>query len=335
DEEDIAEVVSRWTGIPVARMLESEMDKLTRAEESLAKRVIGQKEAIEAVARALRRSRAGLADESRPIASYMFLGPTGVGKTELARALAEFMFNDEKSLVRIDMSEYMERHSVARLIGAPPGYVGYEEGGRLTDTVRHRPYSLILFDEIEKAHPEVFNLLLQILDNGRLTDSKGKTVNFKNTIIIMTSNVGSGYFREMSSLGFSSESDDELKSKENNFRNKVSESLRQTFKPEFLNRLDETLIFNSLRPADVEAIVGLQFGEIEKKLALRQIKVKISPEVKKFISVQGFDPDYGARPIRRLIQKAILDNLADKIIKGQIKDGQKVKISISGKVAGQ
>ncbi|MBI2591377.1 MAG: AAA family ATPase [Candidatus Brennerbacteria bacterium] len=335
DEEDIAEVVSRWTGIPVTRMLESEINKLNRIEETLSKRVVGQKEAIEAVARALRRSRAGLGDESRPIASFMFLGSTGVGKTELARALSEFMFNDEKSLLRIDMSEYMERHSTARLIGAPPGYVGYEEGGRLTDAVRHRPYSLILFDEIEKAHPEVFNLLLQILDNGRLTDSKGKTVNFKNTIIIMTSNVGSGYFREMSNLGFSSESDDGLKGKEDNFRAKIMESLRQTFKPEFLNRLDETLIFNSLRPVDVEEIADIQFAEIEKKLALRQIKVKINPEVKKYIAVNGFSVEYGARPIKRLIQKVILDNLADKIIKGQIKDGQKVKISISGKMAGQ
>lgn len=328
DAEDVAAVVSSWTNIPVSRMLESELTKLSRIEEVLSQRVVGQPEAIEAVARALRRARAGLADESKPLGSFMFLGPTGVGKTELARTLAEFMFNDEKALIRIDMSEYMERHSVSRLIGSPPGYVGYEEGGQLTETVRHRPYSLILFDEIEKAHPEVFNILLQILDNGRLTDGKGKIVNFKNCVLILTSNVGSEYFRQMSRLGFSAFEDEEnLKSQEENFRDKVRESLRQTFKPEFLNRLDEVIIFNSLRPKDIAKIVNIQLEQVEKKLAERQIKLIVDPPLKKYLIDNGFDPEYGARPIKRLIQKVILDNLADKIIKGDIKDGQKIKLS--------
>ena len=328
DAEDVAAVVSRWTGIPVSRMLESEMTKLSRIEEVLSQRVVGQAEALESVARALRRARAGLADEFKPLGSFMFLGPTGVGKTELARTLAEFMFNDEKALIRIDMSEYMERHSVSRLIGSPPGYVGYEEGGQLTETVRHRPYSLILFDEIEKAHPEVFNILLQILDNGRLTDGKGKIVNFKNCILILTSNVGGEYFRQISRLGFSVNEDEEnFKSQEENFRDKVRESLRQTFKPEFLNRLDEVIIFNSLRPGDVAKIVDIQLELVKEKLAERQIKLTVDPALKKHLIAHGFDPEYGARPIRRLIQKVILDNLADKIIKGEIKNGQKIKLS--------
>ncbi len=334
DEEDIALVVSRWTGIPVSRMLESEAKKLSRIEEELERRVVGQKEAISAVARALRRSRAGLGDESRPAGSFMFLGPTGVGKTELARALAEFMFNDEKALIRIDMSEYMERHAVARLIGSPPGYVGYEEGGQLTETVRHRPYSLILFDEIEKAHPDVFNILLQVLDNGRLTDGKGKTVNFKNAIIILTSNVGSEYFREMSTLGFSAgDEEGAASSKEEEFREKAMEVLRKTFKPEFLNRLDEIVIFNALRPADVRKIVDIQLKEVEERLKGKGIVVSVTPQVKNFLAKEGFDPDYGARPIKRLIQKVIVDGLADKIIRGEVKDGGKVKISLNRKNA--
>jgi len=324
DAEDIAEVVSRWTGIPVSRMLESEMEKLSRLEEELAKRVVGQKEALEAVARALRRTRAGLSPEDRPAASFMFLGPTGVGKTELARALAEFMFNDEKALIRIDMSEYMERYSVSRLIGSPPGYVGYEEGGQLTETVRHRPYSLILFDEIEKAHPEVFNILLQVLDNGRLTDSKGKTVNFRNCIIIMTSNVGSEYFRQMTSLGF--EVGDEEKNRENNYKDKVMTALKETFKPEFLNRLDEIIIFKPLSINDVKKIVEIQINEVKKRLEARGIKLNIEPAVKNYLVKNGFDPEYGARPLKRLIQKVIVDALADKIIRGIVKDGKKVNI---------
>ncbi len=330
DEEDIAAVVSRWTGIPVSRMLESEMQKLGRIEEVLKERVVGQAEAIQAVARALRRSRAGLAAEDRPSGSFMFLGPTGVGKTELARALADFMFNDEKALVRIDMSEYMERHSVSRLVGSPPGYVGYEEGGQLTDTVRHRPYSLVLFDEIEKAHPEVFNLLLQILDNGRLTDAKGKTVNFKNTVIILTSNVGSEYFREMSGLGFKFGHDGkEMEEKAENFRGRVMESLRETFKPEFLNRLDETVIFNALTPKDIESIVDIQLAEVTERLAAKGITLNIRPEVKKYLVENGFDPNYGARPVKRLIQKVIVDALAEKIVGGLLKDGEKANIVLN------
>lgn len=333
DKEDIAAVVSRWTGIPVNRMLESEMEKLSRISEHLGNRVIGQPEAIDAVSRALRRSRVGLSDESRPLASFMFLGPTGVGKTELARALAEYMFNDEKALVRVDMSEFMERHSVSRLVGSPPGYVGHEEGGQLTDTIRHRPYSLVLFDEVEKAHPEVFNIMLQILDDGRLTDSKGKTVNFKNCIIILTSNVGSEYFKEMSRLGFSVGIEEETKEKEEDFKDRIKRSLREVFKPEFLNRLDETIIFNSLKPADIEKIVDLQIDKIQKKLAERQIKIQITPEVRKYIVNNGFDSEYGARPIKRLVQKVILDNLADKMVRGELKDGQKAKIFISSKLS--
>ncbi len=291
---------------------------------------MGQEEAIDAVARALRRSRAGLADENRPAGSFMFLGPTGVGKTELARALAEFMFNDEKALVRIDMSEYMERHSVSRLIGSPPGYIGYDEGGRLTDTIRHRPYSLILFDEIEKAHPEVFNILLQVLDNGRLTDSKGKVANFKNAIIILTSNVGSEYFREMSNLGFKvGHAGEELKEKEEQFGERVMNSLRDTFKPEFLNRLDDIIIFNSLTPRDIEHIVDIQLEEVKMRLAEKGITLQVKPEVKRYIVEHGFDPDYGARPIKRLIQKVIVDALADRIVRGSLKDGTKATVILT------
>ncbi len=329
DEEDIAAVVSRWTGIPVMRMLESETEKLSRIEEVLSGRVVGQKDAIGAVSNALRRARAGLSDENRPYGSFMFLGPTGVGKTELAKALAEFMFNDERAMVRIDMSEYMEKHSVSRLIGSPPGYVGFEEGGQLTESLRHRPYSLILFDEIEKAHPEVFNILLQILDNGRLTDAKGKTVNFKNSIIIMTSNVGSSYFKEMSKIGFESK-EAEFADEENSFKEKVREALRSSFKPEFLNRIDEIIIFNALSRDNIAAIVDLQLDILRKKMEERGMKIAVDAQAKRYIVENGFDPDFGARPIKRLIQKAILDQLADKIIRGQIKDGDKVKITYSG-----
>jgi len=327
DEEDIGDVVSRWTGIPVSRMLESEMKKLTRIENELSKRVVGQKEAISVVARALRRSRAGLAEEDKPAGSFMFLGPTGVGKTELARALASFMFNDEKALVRIDMSEYMERHSVSRLIGSPPGYVGYEEGGQLTETIRHRPYSLILFDEIEKAHPEVFNILLQILDNGRLTDSKGKVVNFKNAIIILTSNVGSEFFRQMSSIGFESKTEDTT-SQEEVFKEKAMEELKKTFKPEFLNRLDEIIVFHALTRADIRKIVDIQLAEVRERIKARGIALDVKPQVKDYLAKTGFDPNYGARPLKRLIQKVIIDTLADKMVRGSIKDGQKIHISL-------
>ena len=331
DEEDIAEVVSRWTGIPVSRMLESEIEKLSRIEETLAKRVVGQEEAIKAVANALRRSRAGLSEEDKPLGSFMFLGPSGVGKTELARALAEFMFNDEKALIRIDMSEYMERHSTARLIGSPPGYVGYEEGGQLTEAVRHRPYSLILFDEIEKAHPEVFNILLQVFDNGRLTDGKGKLVNFKNSIIILTSNVGSEYFREISRLGFEvsksvEKNKEDLKDKTKIFKERVLTELKTTFRPEFLNRLDEIIIFDPLTTKEIEKIVELQLNILKNKLAQRNIEAFFDSPLKKYLTEKGFDPEYGARPIKRLIQKLILDQLADRFIHGELKNAKKIKI---------
>jgi len=335
DEEDIAAVVSRWTGVPVSRMLESEMEKLSRVEEILEERVIGQKEAIKAIASALRRARAGLSDEDRPLGSFMFLGPTGVGKTELAKSLAEFMFNDEKSIIRIDMSEYMEKHSTSRLIGSPPGYVGHEEGGQLTETVRHRPYSLILFDEIEKAHPEVFNVLLQVLDNGRLTDGKGKVVNFKNSVIIMTSNVGSEYFKEISRLGFDmSESTgkkkEESEEKTELFKEKVTEALRETFRPEFLNRLDDIVIFNSLTPKEIEKIVDIQLNIVKERLAKKEINITFDASLKKHLAEEGFDPEYGARPIKRLIQKLVLDQLADRIIRGDLKNVRKIKIGFDG-----
>ncbi|MBS3903280.1 MAG: ATP-dependent chaperone ClpB [Anaplasmataceae bacterium] len=327
DKEDVAAVVARWTGIPLQRMLESEGEKLLRIEDVLRERVVGQEEAITAVASALRRARAGLSDEHRPLGSFMFLGPTGVGKTELARALASFMFNDEKAIIRIDMSEYMERFATSRLIGSPPGYVGHEEGGQLTEIIRHRPYSLILFDEIEKAHPEVFNILLQILDNGRLTDSKGKMVNFKNTIIIMTSNVGSQYLREMAEIGFANDENKTSVVTEETFKTKTLEALRSEFRPEFLNRVDEIVVFNPLRQKDIAEIVRIQLQLIEKRLAERNIIVKIDEKAEEFLAKEGFDPDFGARPIKRLIQKVILDELANRIIRGELKDGGKVKIS--------
>ena len=326
DKEDVAAVVAVWTGIPLKRMLETDADKLIRIEDVLRERVIGQEEAILSVASALRRSRAGLSDENRPIGSFMFLGPTGVGKTELARSLAEFMFNDEKALVRVDMSEYMERHAVSRLIGSPPGYVGHEEGGQLTETVRHRPYSLILFDEIEKAHPEVFNLLLQVLDNGRLTDSKGKTVNFKNTIIIMTSNIGSEHLKAMSRIGFSAEGT-QASLEEGDYRAKVMEALRGSFRPEFLNRIDDVIIFNPLRRHDIEKIVDIQIRAIEKRLAGRSIAIQVEPAARAYLAKEGFSAEFGARPLKRLMQKVILDKLADKIIRGEFKDGGRIKVN--------
>lgn len=327
DKEDIARVISAWTGIPVYRLLESEAEKFQRIEEELQKRVVGQNEAIKAIANALRRGRAGLADPNRPLGSFMFLGPTGVGKTELVRALAEFMFNDEKALIRLDMSEYMERHAVAKLIGSPPGYVGYEEGGQLTEIIRHRPYSLILFDEIEKAHPEVFNVLLQILDAGRLTDGKGKTVNFRNTIIIMTSNVGSHYLKPKSSFGFDLGNAEKNKREEDEYKAKVLETLKRSFKPEFLNRIDEIIVFRPLSQEDIEKIVDLQLEQIQKRLKEKNITLVLDNQAKKYLAREGYDPEFGARPLKRLMQKLILDQLADKIIRGEIKDGNKVKIN--------
>ena len=328
-EEDIAEVISRWTGIPVSKMLESEAQKLSKIEEELEKRVVGQKDAIKAVSNALRRARAGLSEEDRPLGTFMFLGPTGVGKTELARALAGFMFNDEKALIRVDMSEYMERHSTARLIGSPPGYVGHEEGGHLTETVRHRPYSLILFDEIEKAHPEVFNVLLQVLDNGRLTDGKGKVVNFRNSIIILTSNVGSEYFKEMSRFGFEAPVSSKKEEEENRadfFKEKVMSELKETFRPEFLNRLDDIIVFNSLTAKEIEKIVDIQLGILKQRLVKKNIVVSFDNSLKEHLVEKGFDLEYGARPIKRLIQKLILDQLSDRLIKGEFKNAKKIKI---------
>jgi len=326
-EEEIARVVSRWTGIPVSKMLESELEKLAYMEKELGERVIGQDEAIKAVSNAIRRSRAGISEENRPIGSFIFLGPTGVGKTELAKTLAEFLFNDPKSMVRLDMSEYMEPHSTAKMIGSPPGYVGYDEGGQLTEIVRKRPYSVILFDEIEKAHPQVFNILLQILDDGRLTDSKGRIVNFKNTVIVMTSNVGSEIIYKMESFGFQSERKEDTVS-ENEMRAKVQASLREQFKPEFLNRIDELIIFHPLNKKILLQITNLQLALVQKRLDEKNIKLKVSNDVKAYLTQKGFDPVYGARPLKRIIQNEILDELALEIIEKKIVDGDTVKVQL-------
>ncbi|KKQ52544.1 MAG: Chaperone ClpB 1 [Parcubacteria group bacterium GW2011_GWD2_38_11] len=324
-EEEIARVVSRWTGIPVSKMLEGELEKLAYMEKELSQRVIGQDEAIKAVSNAIRRSRAGISEENRPIGSFIFLGPTGVGKTELAKTLAEFLFNDPKSMVRLDMSEYMESHSTAKMIGSPPGYVGYDEGGQLTEIVRKRPYSVILFDEIEKAHPQVFNILLQILDDGRLTDSKGRIVNFKNTVIVMTSNVGSEIIYKMESFGFQSERKEDVVG-ENEMRAKVQASLREQFKPEFLNRIDELIIFHPLNKKVLLQITNLQLALVQKRLDEKNIKLKVSNDVKVYLTQKGFDPVYGARPLKRIIQNEILDELALEIIEKKIVDGDTVKV---------
>jgi ATP-dependent Clp protease ATP-binding subunit ClpB len=322
-EQDIAAVVSRWTKIPVTRLLESESEKLTRMEEELSKRIIGQKKAIAAVANAVRRSRAGIAEENRPIGTFIFLGPTGVGKTELAKALAEFMFETADALIRLDMSEYMEKHSVAKIIGSPPGYVGYEEGGQLTEIIRRKPYAVILLDEIEKAHPDVFNILLQILDDGRLTDAKGRMVNFKNTIIIMTSNLGSDVIKEYT-IGFTDKRSGTLDHKE--MESRIREILHKSFKPEFLNRVDEIIIFHALSQEQIRQIVDLQLKEVAKRLAQKEIKLRFTDKLKTYLSRKGFDPVYGARPLKRVIQNLVLDELAMRIIEGKIKEGQTVKI---------
>ncbi len=323
--EDIADIVSRWTRIPVKRMLESEAQKLLRMEIDLERRVVGQREAIEKVAFAIRRSRAGISDEKRPIGSFMFLGPTGVGKTELALALAEFLFNDEKSLIRVDMSELMERHTVSKLIGSPPGYVGYEEGGHLTEMVRHRPYAVLLFDEIEKAHPEVFNIMLQILDNGSLTDSKGRQVNFKNTVIIMTSNIGGEFIREMGSLGFVNVENAKGK-REEELKSKIRQSLEGSFRPEFLNRLDEIIIFNPLDMSALKHIVKIQLGRLMERISARGVVVSVTPDAEEAVAKEGYDPNYGARPLRRLIQSKILNPLASYIIGNKLRAGDTVVI---------
>ncbi|MDQ1281817.1 MAG: ATP-dependent Clp protease ATP-binding subunit ClpB [Patescibacteria group bacterium] len=324
-EEDIAGVVSKWTGIPLSRMLESEQGKLTKMEDEISKRVIGQKEAIEKISDAVRRSRVGIGDPKRPIGSFMFLGPTGVGKTELTKALAEFMFNDEKALIKVDMSEYMEKHSVSKLIGSPPGYVGYEESGHLTEAIRHRPYAVILFDEVEKAHPEVFNVLLQVLDEGRLRDSKGRFVNFKNSIIIMTSNIGSQYIQKMESFGFNNRSEGEYNYSET--KDKVLASLKDFFKPEFLNRLDEVIVFDLLKKDEIKKIVELQVEEIAERIKEKNLKLSISEKAKEFIADSSFDTHYGARPIKRFIQTNLLNKLA-KIMLEDKKENKSVNESI-------
>ncbi|MCH7478555.1 MAG: AAA family ATPase, partial [SAR324 cluster bacterium] len=317
-EEDISEVVSRWTGIPLSKLQEGETAKLLRLEEELHHRVVGQEEAVAAVADAVMRARAGIKDPGRPMGSFMFLGPTGVGKTELARALAEFLFDDEQNLVRIDMSEYMEKHAVARLIGAPPGYVGYEEGGQLTEAVRRRPFSVVLFDEIEKAHPDVFNLLLQILDDGRLTDSHGRTVDFKNAVIIMTSNLGSQHLLE-----FKGKNHAEMAAQ-------VKAEADRHFRPEFLNRLDDLVVFHSLAPEQIKAIVDIQLRRVAARLADRRITLELTDKAKSFLAGKGYDPVYGVRPLKRVIQKELENALGKAILKGEVRDGMNLLVNLSG-----
>lgn len=329
-EEDIANIVGRWTGIPVTRLMESETQKLAKLEEELHKRVISQNQAVQAVSKAIRRSRAGISDPNRPIGSFIFLGPTGVGKTELAKALAAILFNDENNMIRVDMSEYMESHSVARLIGSPPGYVGFEEGGQLTESVRRKPYAVLLLDEIEKAHPDVFNVLLQVLDDGRLTDGRGRTVDFRNTIIIMTSNLGSSIISEYTpkkggrdDVRSGDEDEDWVK-----IKNEVLEILKKTFRPEFLNRIDEVVIFNNLDEKDLDQIVELQLQVVQKRLQQKEIELQISKVVKEYLAQKGYDPVYGARPLKRAIQDLLIDELALEIIEGKIKDGDSVKVDL-------
>jgi ATP-dependent Clp protease ATP-binding subunit ClpB len=327
-EEEIAQVVARWTGIPVVKMLEEEEEKLSRMEDELGKRVIGQRDAIIKISGAVRRSRAGINDPGRPIGSFMFLGPTGVGKTELTKALAEFMFNDEKALIKVDMSEYMEKHSTSKLIGSPPGYVGYEESGQLTEAVRHRPYAVILFDEVEKAHPEVFNLLLQVLDEGRLTDSKGRVVNFKNTIIIMTSNIGSQYIQKMEQIGFSNITGEGEYSQ---VKSRVMDAVKEFFKPEFINRLDETVIFDVLTKDEIKEIVALQVDQIAKRLLEKEIILEISPEAVAYVGEKSYDPHYGARPIKRFMQANVLNQIASLMLSKKFMKGSIAYVSLDKK----
>jgi ATP-dependent Clp protease ATP-binding subunit ClpB len=322
DAEDIAEIVSKWTGIPVSKMLESERERLTHLEDELARRVVGQRVAVTAVANAVRRSRAGLQDQNRPLGSFIFLGPTGVGKTETARALAEFLFDDERAMIRLDMSEYMEKHSVARLIGAPPGYVGYEEGGQLTEAVRRRPYSVILFDEIEKAHPDVFNVLLQILDDGRLTDSQGRLVDFRNSVIIMTSNIGSQYIVD---AGAQLEARAWEKVEE-----RVRDELRNHFRPEFLNRVDDIIVFRQLSREDLVRIVDLQLERLQKTLEARHIHLEVTPEAKALLAAEGYDPVYGARPLKRVIQRLLQNPIALELLEGNFHEGDTIRVERDG-----
>jgi ATP-dependent Clp protease ATP-binding subunit ClpB len=322
DEEDIAEVVSKWTRIPVSRLMEGEIQKLIHMEERLHRRVIGQDEAIVAVSNAIRRARAGLQDPNRPLGSFLFLGPTGVGKTELARALAEFLFDDEQAMVRIDMSEYQEKHTVSRMIGAPPGYVGYEESGQLTEAVRRRPYTVVLFDEVEKAHPEVLNVLLQLLDDGRLTDGKGRTIDFKNTVVIMTSNLGSQYISERSTGEGGAISE--------GTRREVMEALRAHFRPEFLNRIDEIIFFHALTREDLKRIIDIQIAGLVRRLEERKIHVELTDAAKELLVREGYDPTYGARPLKRTIQRRVLDPLAMRVLEGDFSEGDTVAVGAEG-----
>ncbi len=323
DEEDIAQLVSQWTGIPSSRMLEAESDKLVHMEERLHGRIVDQEEAVTVVSEAIRRGRAGLKDPKRPIGSFIFLGPTGVGKTELARALAQFLFNDEEAMVRLDMSEYMEKHTVSRLVGAPPGYVGYEEGGQLTEAVRRRPYRVILFDEVEKAHPDVFNILLQLLEDGRLTDGYGRTVDFKNTVVIMTSNLGTEEFQHQA-IGFGREDEAD----EQKMRKTIENALKQTFRPELLNRIDDVIIFHPLTEKHLKSIVDLLIREVERRLAERDIKLKVNDKAKAWLVKRGYDPVYGARPLRRAIQKYVENPLSSRILQGKFKEGDAVAVGV-------
>jgi ATP-dependent Clp protease ATP-binding subunit ClpB len=326
DAEDIADVVSRWTGIPVSKMLQSEKDKLLHLEEELHKRVIGQDEAIEAVADAVRRSRAGLQDPKRPIGSFIFLGTTGVGKTELAKALAEFLFDDETMMTRIDMSEYQEKHSVSRLVGAPPGYVGYDEGGQLTEAIRRKPYSVVLFDEIEKAHPDVFNILLQVLDDGRLTDNKGRVVNFKNTIIIMTSNMGSQYIQsQMEKMNGSNKQAVVEETKQ-----EVMNMLKKTIRPEFLNRIDETIMFLPLNETEIRKIVTLQIDNVRRMLADNGVELRLTDSAINFIAQAGFDPEFGARPVKRAIQRYLLNDLSKRLLSQEVDRSKAIVVDSDG-----
>ncbi|MDD3607662.1 MAG: ATP-dependent chaperone ClpB [Candidatus Moranbacteria bacterium] len=317
--QDVAEVVARWTGVPVSKMLQKEAEKFSKMEEEISRRVVGQEEAVTAVSNAIRRSRAGVAEENRPIGSFIFLGPTGVGKTELAKALAEFMFDDENAMIRVDMSEYMESHSIAKFIGSPPGYVGYEEGGQLTEKIRRRPYSVILFDEIEKAHPSIFNAMLQILDDGRLTDAKGRTINFKNTVIILTSNIGSDIINQTRGIGFKNDRKSKLYLDEKEMKVKVLAALRENFRPEFLNRLDEIIIFHPLDKKELQKIVDLQIERLNRRLSNQGIEIELSKNAREYLLKKGYDPAYGARPMKRAIQSIILDELALLILEGKAK----------------
>ncbi|MBY0539213.1 AAA family ATPase [Patescibacteria group bacterium] len=327
---DIAQVVSKWTGVPVSRMLEAEAKKLARMEEELKGQVVGQDDAVRSVSDAVKRSRVGIADPNRPIGSFLFLGPTGVGKTELSKALAKFMFDDDGAIIRVDMSEFMEKHSVSKIIGSPPGYVGHEEGGTLTEKVRHRPYAVVLFDEIEKAHPEVFNILLQVLDNGHLTDAKGRKVNFKNTIVILTSNIGAEFIDKMSTFGFSKTQGDD-KGQYGLIKDKVTERLKDFFRPEFLNRLDEIIIFDILSPAAIKNIVDMQVKIVEERLKTKDITLEIKPEVYEFLSTEGYNPQYGARPLKRLIQSKILTPVASFMVSQGVMEGGTVTVGLKGK----